>query len=42
MTETDYLTIERATEIKSEFFDGEMFAISGGTPQHSLPVFIVF
>jgi Uma2 family endonuclease len=35
LTEIEYLTIERAAEIKSEFFDGEMFAMSGGTPQHS-------
>jgi len=35
LTETEYLTIERAAEIKSEFFDGEMFAMSGGSPQHS-------
>jgi Uma2 family endonuclease len=36
LTEMEYLAIERAAEIKSEFFDGEMFAMSGGTPQHSL------
>src|SRR5262245_15270658 len=35
-TETEYLEIERAAEFKSEFFDGEMFAMAGGTPQHSL------
>jgi Uma2 family endonuclease len=36
LTEAEYLVIERAAEFKSEFFDGERFAIAGGTPQHSL------
>jgi Uma2 family endonuclease len=36
LSEADYLRIERAAEFKSEFFDGEMFAMAGGTPQHSL------
>jgi len=35
LTETEYLSVERAAEFKSEFFDGEMFAMAGGTPQHS-------
>jgi Uma2 family endonuclease len=36
LTEAEYLEIERAAQFKSEFFDGEMFAMAGGTPQHSL------
>ena len=36
LTEDEHLTIERAAEFKSEFFDGEMFAMAGGTPEHSL------
>jgi Uma2 family endonuclease len=36
LTEAEYLAIERAAEFKSEFFEGEMFAMAGGTPQHSL------
>jgi Uma2 family endonuclease len=36
LTENEYLAIERAAEFKSEFFEGEMFAMAGGTPQHSL------
>jgi Uma2 family endonuclease len=36
LTQTEYLKIERAAEFKSEFFDGEMFAMAGGTAQHSL------
>jgi Uma2 family endonuclease len=36
LTEAEYLEIERAAETKSEFFDGEMFAIAGGTYEHSL------
>lgn len=36
LTEAEYLEIERAAERKSEFFDGEMFAMAGGSPEHSL------
>ena len=36
LTEAEYLQVERAAEVKSEFFEGEMFAMAGGTPQHSL------
>ncbi len=36
LTEAEYLEIERAAEFKSEFLDGEMFAMAGGTPRHSL------
>jgi Uma2 family endonuclease len=36
LTQAEYFEIERAAEFKSEFFDGEMFAMAGGTPQHSL------
>lgn len=32
----EYLTIERAAPTKSEFYDGEMFAMAGGTAIHSL------
>jgi Uma2 family endonuclease len=35
LTEAEYLAIERAAETKSEFFDGEMFAMAGGTRRHS-------
>ncbi len=35
LTEAEYLEIERAAEFKSEFFDGEMFAMAGGTAEHS-------
>ena len=31
----DYLALERASEFKHEFFDGEMFRMSGGTIEHS-------
>ena len=34
-TETEYLDLERSLESKNEFFDGEVFAMSGGTPLHS-------
>jgi len=36
LTEAEYLEIERAAEFKSEFFDGEMFAMPRGTAIHSL------
>jgi Uma2 family endonuclease len=36
LTEAEYLALERAAEFKSEFYAGEMFAMSGGKPQHSL------
>ena len=31
----DYLALERANEFKHEFFDGELFRMSGGTIEHS-------
>ena len=36
LSEAEYLEIERAAEFKSEFYDGEMFAVAGGTLVHSL------
>ena len=36
LTEAEYLEIERAAPFRSEFFKGEMFAMAGGTPMHSL------
>lgn len=36
MSEREYLAIERVAEFKSEFFDGEMFAMAGGSRGHSL------
>jgi len=36
LTETEYLALERAADFKSEFYDGEMFAMAGGAPMHSL------
>ena len=36
LSEVEYLAIERRAEFKSEFFDGEMFAMAGGTLEHSL------
>jgi Uma2 family endonuclease len=34
----EYLAIERAAEFKSEYFDGRMYAMSGGTFQHALVI----
>ena len=36
LTEKEYLALERAAEFKSEFYDGEVFAMAGGSPMHSL------
>ena len=36
LTEAEYLEIERAAEFRSEFYQGEMFAMAGASPQHSL------
>jgi Uma2 family endonuclease len=36
LTEAEYLEIERRAEFRSEFLDGEMFAMAGGTKAHSL------
>ncbi len=32
----DYLTIERASEIRHEYYNGEMFAMSGATRAHNV------
>jgi len=34
--EEEYLALERAAAFRSEYFDGGMFAMAGGTPAHSL------
>ena len=34
-TPTEYLAMEEVADYKSEFFNGEIFAMSGGTPDHS-------
>jgi Uma2 family endonuclease len=36
LTPEEYLEIERKAEYKSEYFNGEMFGMSGGTAAHSL------
>ncbi len=41
----EYLTIERASEIRHEYYNGEMFAMSGATRAHNLiagNIFVVF
>jgi Uma2 family endonuclease len=35
LTAPQYLDVERAAEHRSEFFDGEMFAMAGNSPRHS-------
>jgi Uma2 family endonuclease len=34
-TLAEYIEAEELAEFKSEFYDGEIFAMSGGTPEHS-------
>lgn len=38
MTEAEYLTFERASELKHEFINGEVFAMSGASRAHNLIV----
>jgi Uma2 family endonuclease len=35
LTAEQYLAMDRAAEFKSEYFDGEMFAMSGGSMRHA-------
>lgn len=34
LTPEEYLAIERRAEVRSEYLDGEMFAMAGASPQH--------
>jgi Uma2 family endonuclease len=34
-TEAEYLALERAAESKSDYFNGEIFAMAGASPQHN-------
>jgi len=34
----DYLALERSAEFKSEYFDGEIFAMTGASESHNLIV----
>jgi Uma2 family endonuclease len=36
LTEAEYLAIERAAAFKSEYYDGEMFAMAGASHPHNL------
>ena len=36
MTEAEYLEFERASELKHEYFDGEIFAMTGASEAHNL------
>ncbi len=36
ITETQYLAMERASETKSEYFDGEVFAMAGTSRRHGI------
>lgn len=35
LTEAEYLEIENAAEFKHDFYNGEMFAMAGASPQHN-------
>ena len=34
LTPAEYLTLERAAETKSEYFDGRIFAMAGASRRH--------
>jgi Uma2 family endonuclease len=34
-TYRDYLTVEEGSTVKHEFFNGEIYALAGGTPEHA-------
>jgi Uma2 family endonuclease len=34
MSYQEYLALERASETKHEYVNGEVFAMAGGTPEH--------
>jgi len=36
LTPAEYLAIERAASFRSEYYRGEIFAMAGGSPRHSL------
>jgi Uma2 family endonuclease len=36
LTEEEYLKIERAADFRSEYYDGQMFAMSGGSLPHAV------
>src|SRR5439155_4561151 len=36
LSEAEYLRLERQAETRSEYFDGEIFAMAGGTRAHSV------
>src|SRR5687768_1166613 len=38
LSEEEYLRIEQDAQRKNEFFDGQMFAMAGGSPAHNLIV----
>lgn len=38
LTPQEYLAVEREAEVKSEYFNGEMFAMSGASRKHNLIV----
>jgi Uma2 family endonuclease len=35
LTPEEYLELERKAEFRSEYYNGEMYAMSGGSPEHS-------
>ncbi len=38
-TVEDYLTLERASDCRSEFLHGQIYAMAGGSPEHSTITF---
>lgn len=42
VTPEEYLSSEREAEFKSEYFDGQVYAMSGASPEHSAIVFNLY
>ena len=35
-TPAEYLEVEKTSKLKHEFYQGEVFAMTGGSPEHAL------
>lgn len=36
LTEQEYLALDRASDVRNEFYDGSLYAMAGGMPFHAL------
>ena len=42
VTPEEYLSLERAADFKSEYFDGRIYQMAGASPEHSAIVFNLY